>query len=69
MFRDSFATPLIPFLSEHCSRCVYLWQKDIAPEVVRAEQPDLVIHEMVGRRLQSYLPYNAVADLRDVPSR
>ena len=69
VFRDSFATPLIPFLSEHCSRCVYLWQKDVSPEVVRAEQPDLVIHELVGRRLQSYLPYNAVADLRDVPSR
>ena len=63
IFRDSFATGLIPYLSEHCSRCVYLWQKDVDPEVVLAERPDLVIHQIVGRRLQTYLPYNAVADL------
>jgi hypothetical protein len=62
VFRDSFATALIPHLSDYSRRCVYLWQKDLDPEVVRQEKPDLVIHEIVGRRLQSYLPYNAVAD-------
>ena len=69
IFRDSFATGLIPYLSEHCSRCVYLWQKDVDPAVVVAERPDLVIHEIVGRRLQTYLPYNAVADLGPDVSR
>lgn len=60
VFRDSFMSALVPLLAEHCRRCVFLWQKDLDPEIVRQEQPDLVIHQMVGRRLQSYLPYDAV---------
>ena len=28
IFRDSFASRLVPFLSEHFSRAVYLWQND-----------------------------------------
>jgi hypothetical protein len=63
IFRDSFMTPLIPLLAESCSRCVFLWQNDIDPGVVRDERPDLVIHEIVGRKLQGYLPYDAVADI------
>ena len=54
-------TGLVPFLAEHCRRCVFLWQKDLDPEVVRRERPDLVIHQMVGRRFQTYLPYDAVS--------
>ncbi|MCC6991616.1 MAG: hypothetical protein IT181_21625, partial [Acidobacteria bacterium] len=45
-------------LAERCSRCVFLWEKDLNPEVIRQEQPDVVVHQMVGRRLQTYLPYN-----------
>lgn len=61
VFRDSFMTGLIPFVAEHCSRCVFLWQKDLDPEIVRRERPDIVIHQIVGRRFQTYLPYNAIA--------
>jgi hypothetical protein len=61
VFRDSFMTCLVPFLAEHCRRCVFLWQKDLDPEAVRREKPDLVIHQIVGRRFQGYLPYDAVA--------
>ncbi len=39
MFRDSFASRLIPFLSEHFSRILYQWQNDFDPELVRREQP------------------------------
>ena len=63
VFRDSFMSSLVPLVAEHCSRCVFLWQKDVDPEVIVREAPDLVIHQMVGRRLQSYLPYDAVSGL------
>jgi hypothetical protein len=56
MFRDSFATRLIPFLSEHFSRAVYQWQNDVDLDLVAQEKPALVIHEMAGRRLLSYTP-------------
>jgi hypothetical protein len=56
MFRDSFATRLIPLLSEHFGRAVYQWQNDVDLDLVAQEKPALVIHEMVGRRLLSYAP-------------
>jgi hypothetical protein len=63
MFRDSFASALIPFLSEHFSRAVYLWQYNFDPAVVESEHPDVVIEEWVGRKLNVQWPYDAVADL------
>ena len=56
MFRDSFASRLIPFLSEHFSRILYQWQNDFDPELVHREQPDVVIQEMVGRHLYTFVP-------------
>jgi hypothetical protein len=58
VFRDSFGSALIPFLSEHFSRAVYLWQYNVDPEVVRAEHADVVIQEWVGRRLSTLPPYD-----------
>jgi hypothetical protein len=58
IFRDSFGSALIPFLSEHFSRAVYLWQYNVDPEVIATERPDVVIHELVGRRLVTLTPYN-----------
>ena len=63
MFRDSFASALIPFLSEHFSRAVYLWQYNFDPAVVESEHPDVVIEQWVGRKLNVQWPYDAVADL------
>lgn len=57
VFRDSFTSRLIPFLSEHFSRTVYLWQNDMDPSVVVKERPAVVIHEIVGRHLGSLVPY------------
>ena len=34
IFRDSFVSRLVPFLSEHFSRAVYLWQNDFDAGVV-----------------------------------
>jgi alginate O-acetyltransferase complex protein AlgJ len=57
MFRDSFAGRLMPYLSEHFSRIVYLWQNDFDPDVVRQEHPQIVIQEYVARHLLVYAPY------------
>jgi hypothetical protein len=56
IFRDSFVSSLVPFLSEHFSRAVYLWQTDFVPEQVLAEQPDVVIYEIAGRHLYTFIP-------------
>lgn len=63
VLRDSFGSALVPFLSEHVSRAVYLWQYNLEPSLVLDERPDVVVQEVVGRRLTSVLPYDAVAAL------
>jgi alginate O-acetyltransferase complex protein AlgJ len=57
VFRDSFAGRLIPYLSEHFSRAVYLWQNDFDPAVIEQEHPDVVIQEYVDRHLVTFEPY------------
>ena len=65
VFRDSFGSALIPFLSEHFARAVYLWQYNLDPDVVRAEHAEVVIQEWVGRRLSTLPPYDPfVSELR-----
>lgn len=56
VFRDSFMSRVAPYLSEHFSRAVYLWQNDFDPEPVRREKPDVVVQEIVGRHLYTFLP-------------
>jgi hypothetical protein len=56
IFRDSFVSRLVPFLSEHFSRAVYLWQNDFDADVVAKEHPDVVIQEIVGRHLYGFIP-------------
>ena len=51
MFRDSFGNALIPYLSEHFRRILYVWNRDVDPEVVTVEKPDIVIQQIVGRFL------------------
>jgi len=56
VFRDSFVSRLVPFLSEHFSRVVYLWQNDFDADAVANEHPDVVIQEIVGRHLYGFIP-------------
>jgi hypothetical protein len=56
IFRDSFTSRLVPFLSEHFSRAVYLWQNDFDASVIAAERPDVVIQQIVGRHLYNFIP-------------
>jgi alginate O-acetyltransferase complex protein AlgJ len=56
IFRDSFTSRLVPFLSEHFSRAVYLWQNDFDAQVIEQERPDIVIQQIVGRHLLNFIP-------------
>lgn len=56
VFRDSFMSAVAPFLSEHFSRVVYVWRNDFSVEDVEAERPDVVLHEIVSRHVQWYVP-------------
>lgn len=47
MFRDSFAVYLIPYLSEHFSRSVYVWTPIFIPDIVEKEKPDIVVQEIL----------------------
>jgi hypothetical protein len=56
IIRDSFTSALAPFLSEHFSRAVYLWQNDFDADAIRRERADVVIQEIVGRHLHTFIP-------------
>ena len=56
ILRDSFVSRLVPFLSEHFSRAVYVWQNDFDADLVSTEHPDVVIQEIVGRHLYGFIP-------------
>jgi alginate O-acetyltransferase complex protein AlgJ len=60
IFRDSFASALAPFLSEHFSRAVYLWQNDFDADAVLRESADVVIQEIAGRHLHTFIPTPAL---------
>jgi alginate O-acetyltransferase complex protein AlgJ len=53
MFRDSFATWLIPLLSEHFQRIIFSWQYSMDRELVEREHPDVVIQELAERALMN----------------
>jgi hypothetical protein len=61
VFRDSFANALVPYLSEDFRRVLYVWDRDVDPQVVAVEQPDVVIQEIVSRFLVR--PPRGIGDL------
>jgi hypothetical protein len=54
MFRDSFASALEPYLSEHFKKSIYVWtfaELNLIKLIVMHEKPDIVIEERVERGL------------------
>jgi len=51
IIRDSFTDALIPFLSEHFSRVKYIYSVTIDLDMVKQENPDIVIYEIAQRYL------------------
>jgi hypothetical protein len=58
VFNDSFCWALQPFLAEHFRRAVFAWTDNFSPELVRREHPNLVIQEMVERKLGAPTPHD-----------
>ncbi len=58
MFGDSFtwSTALHSFLSEHFQHITYVRQDDFAEEIINKEKPDIVIEEIVERKLMNPCP-------------
>ncbi len=54
VFYDSFGELLVPFLSEHFARTVYLPEDVLDPAMVERERPDVVIQEIVERKLRLF---------------
>ncbi len=61
VFRDGFGDALVPFLSEHFSRVVYVSRHDVDESLIAREHADVVIQEMAGRALNDYTPKPAPA--------
>lgn len=58
VFRDSFGKALIPFLSEHFRRSLYLHRYGLSETAILQERPRIVIQEMAERELQEASPSN-----------
>lgn len=58
VIHDSFGLLLIPYLAEHFSRSVFLPTDVLDPVIFEREQPDIVIQEMVERKLTDMVPGN-----------
>lgn len=56
MFHDSFCLALQPFLSEHFRRIAYVWHDDLHQDVVERERPEIVIQELLERKLTHLTP-------------
>jgi len=56
MMRDSFSNFLFAMLSQNFSRAVYTWDNNFDPALIQREKPDLVLFELVERRLADGAP-------------
>jgi hypothetical protein len=65
VFRDSFGNALIPYLSEHFERVLFVWERDVLPWVVEEEKPTVVIQQITGRML-ARRPMG-IQELKDAP--
>jgi hypothetical protein len=58
VFHDSFGMYMAPFFPEHFQRSMFVWQRcpkgELFKAAVEAEQPDIVIEEVVERLLYYY---------------
>jgi hypothetical protein len=57
VFRDSFSSNLLPYLSESFGEVIYIWDHNMNryTDLIEKEKPDIVIHEMVSRYADSLL--------------
>ena len=58
VFRDSFFSSLLPWLAESFGTGLYLWQDEFAVEPIDRIHPQVVIQEIVERKLMQLEPSN-----------
>lgn len=51
IYRDSFMTAMVPFISENFKSVKYIWKRSLNWDVIAKEKPDYVIQEIVERAL------------------
>lgn len=56
MFHDSFGKLLYPYLASQFQNSVFVWSDDFDPKIVEQEKPDIVIQQLVERRLFNRQP-------------
>ena len=58
IFRDSFSSAMIKYISESFGECVFIWHHDFNKELIEREKPDIVIHEIVERSIEVLMKKN-----------
>jgi hypothetical protein len=56
LLHDSFALALIPMLGEHFQRLATVWHDDFQPDIVLSERPDILIQQLLERKLGFVVP-------------
>lgn len=57
IFRDSFSTALLPYISSTFGEVIYIWDHDLNShiDIIRREKPDIILHETVSRYAETLL--------------
>jgi len=56
IFHDSYAISMIEPLASHFRRAVFVWSHEFLPDLVAEESPDVVIQQIVDRKLSDWTP-------------
>lgn len=62
MFHDSFSLAYADLLREHFQRLAWVWHDDFFQNVVQSERPDVVIQQLLERKLGHVVPNDIVED-------
>ncbi len=54
MYRDSYTNALVPLISEHFQKSIYLWTYHMDPKTIEKIQPDIVVLEILERFLDPH---------------
>ncbi|MGB0390012.1 MAG: alginate O-acetyltransferase AlgX-related protein [Salibacteraceae bacterium] len=60
MFRDSYAVNLVPFISNHFRRSVFIWDQHFDYKLILSEKPDVVVQEVAELFIDHLLFENPV---------
>ena len=56
VFHDSFGKTMVPYLARIFRRTVFIWNRQLDVALIEQERPQVVLHEIVERRLLNWMP-------------